>query len=169
MVYEPKGPYFFKDGQKKGKAVETLMFQDFFYLDQLYERMEKKYKGLQGKNSLHKHLEWIMNRAREVKPVKLCRFCEKKPIAYISIRSSKSGTTISHHFSCCEDQACKNKLKSESPNLNPQLVPANLFSLRLRIFNKAWKRKQFLGLLRFIYGLEGKLTTKRAFEFFKNA
>ena len=169
MIYEPEGPYIFKNGQKQGKAVEILMFQDFFYLDRLYKKMGENYRGFQGKNELHKHLEWIMARTREVKPIKLCRFCKERPIAYVSIRSSKSGTVISHHFACCNNQTCKGKLTSESPGLSPQLVPANLFSLRLRIFNKTWKRRQFLGLLRFIYGLEGKLTAQKAFEFFKNA
>ncbi len=169
MIYEPEEPYIFKNGQKQGKAVEILMFQDFFYLDRLYKKMEENYRGLQGKNELHKHLEWIMARTREVKPIKLCRFCQERPIAYISIRRSKSGTVISHHFACCNDPACSKKLSAELGSGNPQLVPANLFSLRLRIFNKTWKRRQFLGLLRFIYGLEGRLTAQKAFEFFKNS
>ena len=68
-IYQPNGSYVIKSGKRKGKVLELLMFNDYLFLVWMLQKLNKASKG--GKNELHLHLEWLIQKGenRQVKMI----------------------------------------------------------------------------------------------------
>lgn len=163
MIYNPEEPYVIASGQKAGKAVDLLMFQDFHYLYRLLKKMNDG-KPVR-KNRLHEHLEWLMERA-DTRPVKMiCPCCRKKPAKYFSVLGSSSGEfSMSHTFTCCEDDGCRKHLASQAAGNAPDFLPLNFFSILK--FSSSYYQKKVVEVLRTAYGLPKRISSQIAFNFF---
>lgn len=168
-AYSPNGPYIFQSGKRQGKILELLMFSNPGFLVWLLNEYHNK--QTKNKNSLHLHLEWLLQQGETRKAKMLCPFCGKKRVELLSIiRSSSTGYySIDAGFSCCNSDTCKKTLASMALR-HPQTFAPIKFSTVIKSTIPG-NRKLILKAFRKIFGLSGrsfgKLTRQKAFEFFK--
>lgn len=162
MEYRPTGPYVFQSGKKRGKAIEQVMFEDYGYLRFLLNKAQQGVKKGGKKNKMHLHLEWLLARREDRKVEKLCPHCRQRPIRYISVLGEgRYGYSMGPAFTCCDKEKCKQKLITEK---TPMFLEPK-FSKAL-VFSKKTDQKQFLGVLKQLFGLQ-RVTKEAAHELFK--
>lgn len=166
---QPNEPYVFQSGkygeknQSKRKSVSQVAIEDFSWIEHIYKKMNKT--GSSKKNRLHVQIEWIMKKIARIEPKILCPVCKKNTVKFISVLgNNKYGYSISEGFICCEDEGCKERLRGLTPERNNFFIPAKFSSVSA--FRNKTDQKRMINLLKKIYGLEGRLTKEKAFNFF---
>ncbi|MCD4693776.1 hypothetical protein K8R62_00240 [bacterium] len=163
MSFIPNEPYIFQSGKNQGKAVSQVAINNFPLLKHMYRRINET--GSSKKNRLHVQLEWLMKRIAKTKPKMICPVCKRNPVKLISVLGNdRYGYSISEGFVCCEDKKCRERLEGLALGRNNRFIIADFSSVS--IFRNKTDQRRMINLLKKIYGLEGKLTKERAFNFF---
>lgn len=165
VLYKPDGPYVIQSGKRKGEALELLMFRNYGFLVWWFKELNKKMKS-DKKNRLHKYLEWLLQQGENRPIQKLCRFCQKRLIAYLSVLGDDiGGYSMGIYYSCCGDENCKKQLVSLALEKFPMFLPIKFSSILT--FRRKSDQKQFANLLKEVFQInKGKLTRDKAFQFF---
>lgn len=138
-----QGPWVLKSGRYAGQSLEQLMFKDPQFVHALTIR------GSYNK-SLVAHARWLWRVGKE--KALFCPCGERAK--YIVLYQDGTGDFSVFGAYC---QSCAH---SAGGNV---LLPAD-FSAVLRV--APWGRKQILDFLKKSFGLNGRITAKRAFTFF---
>lgn len=164
--YTPNGPYQFASGKRKGQYLETLMFQNYGFLDWYLKEMIKKMSANGSKNRLHLHLEWLIAKGETRIASMFCPVCGLKPITQFSVIGDPSlGLSMSTQYAACEDEDCKNHIASMSCGKLPNWKPAKFSSIKT--FGYKSDQDRFTQMLREIFGLTGKINAIKVFDFFR--
>jgi hypothetical protein len=167
-AYEPEGPYIIKSGKREGKSLEVLMFNDYSFLRWHLSKIRKARKGNQPMNDYQKHLEWLMIQAESRTPEMMCPICGNRKVKYFSVRYSR-GTrrfSVSSNFTVCDSKECQNRIKAGAFGDPIQFLRPK-FSNIPKISKLKCEQKRITDLYREMFGLTGRLTRSKAFEFFK--
>lgn len=163
VEYSPSGPYFLQSGRRQGKAIEVLMFINYPWLVNLLDIIQGKNPRV--KNRLHLQLEWLIPKGEDRTTKKSCSQCRKNPIVFFSaLGNSRDGYSISHLFTCCRDENCKEKLIGYAGGKIPLLLPLRFSSLLQ--FPIRQDRDKAVRVLRYAFDLPKRLTPEAAFNFF---
>lgn len=164
--YEPRVPYAIKSGRKIGETLEHLMFIDYGWLIYMRDLLNKK-KSSKEKSKFHKHIEWVLTKGETRQAKMLCPQCNTKPVVYFTVLGERRhGYSMSFVYTCCDDDACKQKLIAQGIEKTPTLMPI-AFSSIMR-FGVKHDQKQVVKILRKCYELPDRLTKEICFAFFKN-
>jgi len=164
--YEPSGPYVFKTGKYAKKALEMLMFspRGYRFLYWLLRKLNQK-AGNGERNELHKHIAWLIQKGKSRIATKICPYCHVNPVQYFSVFLNREyGGIGSFGPLCCGKEECLEKAESEDPMAIPALYHLDFSSLTRFSSTDA---KDVVRLFREVFGLQGRLTKKEAFRFFK--
>lgn len=167
-AYQPTEPYVIKSGKRKGKSLEVLMFNDYSFLRWHLSKIRKERKGNQPMNEYQRHLEWLMIQGESRQPEMVCPICGTRKVKYFSVRYSK-GTkrfSIGLNYTVCDRKKCQEMLKGAAFG-NPIQLLKPKFSNITKISRLRCEQKRITNLYREIFNLQGRLTKKKAFEFFK--
>lgn len=159
----PDNAYLIQNGKYAGKCPSLMMFSNPNFIYWYFKELEKKLSPQSKRNRLHQQLAWLVQQGENRQTVKLCPHCSKKTVKYYSIRSSLSGSSIGASYCYCED-CVKNYRHSglrfeafKFSNLANANRPGNG-----PFFHELRK------LYRWAFGLQGRLSKEKAFDFFKN-
>ena len=161
--YCPAGPYVIRSGERVGEKLELLMFSDYSFLCWLIRFIRLKEKHLKKRNSLHLHLEWLMERGENRRPVMLCPYCHKRPVRYFAVLFGQTNSEISvgYPFTSCEQEGCIKKLGEPT-----FVLPFRFSSMRPLYVRTKRNQKKVAELFKGVFGLPKHLTAKAAFNFF---
>lgn len=163
-MYQPSGPYVIQSGKRRGKALEMLMFENYAFLRWFLVHKLNSNKT-QNKNSLHRHLEWLVEQGESRQPTLVCPQCGQGPIKYFSVVYNYDGdVSIDSGYTCCDKTECREALAKMALEKTCQLLPIRFSSL-LRFSNKS-DRRRATKLFRQVFGLPERLTRNEAFRFF---
>ncbi|MEI6040361.1 MAG: hypothetical protein WCP93_03365 [Candidatus Berkelbacteria bacterium] len=165
--YTPYGPYQFASGKHKGQYLETLMFQNYGFVDWYLKKLNREISTNGSKNRLHLHLEWLITQGETRIPSMLCPVCGLKPIAQFSvIGDPRIGLSMSTGYAACQcDTECKRHIASMCCGKMPTWKPAKFSSIIT--FGYKADQDRFTQLLREIYGLTERINAQRAYDFFR--
>lgn len=167
VPFTPEYPHQIQStsGKHPGEYLERLMFTDYNYLDWFLKFLNSQMKPDSVPNNFHNHLIRLINQGENRIAQKMCPQCGLKPIAYFSIRGyEKEGYSMSIFYTCCNDDVCQNKLKNQSEK--SVLLLKATFSNSLYFKYKS-DTNRWIAMLKEIHILNGRITSQRAFEFFK--
>ncbi len=159
-IYVPEGPYIIQSGKNKGKSVELLMFSNYSLLNWIYEKAKEN--CFNQKNSLHRHLEWVMARGEDRKVQVNCPFCNQ-PATQFSIRSSY-GYSFDSDYICCNSDECKSNLRSYSFEKSLIFKPIKFSSMNF--FRSKTDQKKLGQIFKKVFVLPNRMTRNHAFQFF---
>ena len=164
--YVPTGPYVIGSGKRAGKTLENLMFDDYSHLIWLLNFLRNKAKG-NSKNKLHTHLEWLLRRGQGRKPKMLCPHCKQRIVTRFSVLGGGSrGISVGAYYTCCDDDACKDKIDSEASGNSYRFLPFDFIVLKQ--FQAKFDQKQITDLFRCVFELPKPLKKEKAFAFFND-
>lgn len=160
--WTPNGPYIIGSGKRAGKALELLMFSDYYFLQWHFDQLEERLSSGSSRNIYHRHLGWLLNRGENRRVPMACPSCNTKPIKLLSIRGvERFGYSMHQSFSCCDDEECITRIYTEKQMYLPVKF-SSILNFRLKS-----DQKQFVNVLRDVFGLIGRLTKEKAFDFFR--
>lgn len=163
--YKPTESYIVQSGKKKGKSIEQMMFTDYAWL--VYMKNLLNAKKPASKNSLHKHIEWVLHQGETRKPTLMCPQCNKKPVKLFSVLGSqRHGYSMSSYYTCCGDPECQHKLRAQGMESVPLLLPISFSSISM--FQFKLDRKRVADILRDCFKLPKRLTKEVLFAFFND-
>ncbi len=158
--------YVFQSGKRTGQTPVVLMFQDYGILRWMLSRVRKEEAG-SFKNDLHLHLEWLINAGEEVEPTQNCPICKERKVRSFAVRWGHAGDfSIDRDYTFCEKEECKQEIQAFSYDQGLTFLPFKFSSLLQ--FRKGGDRKRIVNLLKWAFGIEGRITRERAFHFFLN-
>ncbi len=159
-----KEPYVLQTGNKRGQALEVLMFADYPYLDKLLTKIRVEGSDSRIENKLESHLSWLLARGENRKTKRICPYCKENFVEYFSLMYSRGGDfSISPSYTCCGNNECRRKIQRESFG-RVYFMPFR-FSV-LKRFRKKSDQKRVAELFKIIFGLEKPLNRQRLFNFF---
>lgn len=161
--YHPDGPYTFKSGKRAGQAVEILMFRDYPFLKQFHHYLNEKIRNGK-KNSLHLHLEWILERGETRKPLLTCPVCGTEKVKYFFVRRAYDGISANISYTSCEKKACIEEITAMGMSIVPKRYELRFSSLSR--FTKKDEKKIVSEIFKKAFLPSGKLSRQRAFELF---
>jgi len=164
LDYRPDGPYTIQSGKRKGKSLETLMFQEYGFVKFMYVLLKEKTEEGTEKNELHRHLEWLLQKGEDREAKKYCPFCKERKAKYFSVRFTGNDFALSSQYICCESHACFSKIIGLSGDKRPIIYPFK-FSVLERFKRKA-DEKRVIKLLKDVFLLPEKIGKENAFKFF---
>jgi len=155
----------FQSGKRAGKAIELLMFTDYDFLIWLLRKLDRESGST--KNTLHLHLEWLIQKGENRQTKMICPQCKKQPVKFFSVRYAGDLFSIGSSYTCCKKEECIEKVRAMAAGKWPELLPFR-FSVMGNFRLKADKRR--IGILfRRVFGLPNPLTREAAFEFFNSS
>lgn len=162
MLEVPKSFYVFVSGKNKGGVAELYMFGKYSLLAWILRKAREEWSGKREKNSLHKHLEWLLLQGETRQTKVICPFCGQNTVKFFSVlrRDFYPGAI------CCGNGECRNALRSESGEkwLAVELLPFK-FSSMLR-FRLEPDQRKLARLFKMAFRLPERLTREDAFKFF---
>jgi len=173
-LYVPEEPYTIKSGQRRGRSLEVLMFEDYGFIkrqkskrDRDVEKAKKLGKSPE-KNKYHKHLTWLVRKGSNRTPKMTCPICGKNTVEFFGIRRTRGyALDVSYirprNTSC--NSGCKQILQAKSLN-----GPLYRFKWKnvLRVGETKRERRIITDMYRRVFQLSTKrLSKEEAFEFFK--
>lgn len=163
--YTPSSPFQIGSGNRMGKYLETLMFQDYSFLHWHLTQIQKKMAPGGIKNRYHQHLEWLMKQGENRQAKMLCPICKTKPITQFSVvGNAKFGYSMGVYYSACDGDICRNRVEAMCPGKLPIWHDARFSSIGH--FNSSSDRKMFVDILRQVFLLTKRLTPQKALQFF---
>lgn len=172
--YEPKKPYILKSGKRKGRSLEQLMFQEPWYVQNLFRMIQKKKKKGSVPNELEKHLNWLRERASNLLTEKIifdCPQCNRnRKVKFFGIVTTADGLDfmVSPALTACEKAECRSKLKQRYfPSTKVRVYRLKWSSIF--IFRTKEGQRRVVRLFKFLLGFrDRKLSQDKAFEIFAN-
>lgn len=162
-AYSPRESYVIQSGKKKGKSVEQLMFSDYGWL--MYMKGVLNKKSASAKNTLHKHIDWVLAQSKSRVPKMLCPQCNKKPVAYFSyLGFEQFGYSMSATYTCCNDDKCRSRLAAQGIEKMPTFLPIAFSSIAH--FTNKQDQKRVAEILKQCFNLPKRLTKEVLFTFF---
>jgi hypothetical protein len=162
--YDPRAPYAIKSGSKIGESLEHLMFIDYGWLVYMRDLLNKRKS--KEKNKFHKHIEWVLERGESRQSKMLCPQCVSSPVVYFSVLGERrNGYSMNVAYTCCDDDACKQKLIAQGIEKTSTLMPI-AFSSIMR-FGVKRDQRQVVQILKKCFNLPKRLTKEVLFSFFK--
>lgn len=101
FVYEH--PYVLKSKKHDGKILEDLFFREFGFINWLLGRSGRLDVGL------WRHLNFLLEIAKNLKPKMMCPVCKKKPVKYFYLLPKGK---IGERYTCCDSPACIYEIKN---------------------------------------------------------
>ena len=161
-VPTPTEAYTIQSGKHAGKCPSLMMFSEPSFVYWYFKDMEKKLSPQSKRNRLHQQLAWLIQQGDNRQTVAICPHCRQKTVKYYSIRSSLSGSSVGRPYCYCENCVQNyygSGLQIESfkfSNLAKHDRPRNGYFFR-----------ELSQLYRWAFGLNGRLSREKAFNFFK--
>ena len=164
--YFPNEPWQFKTGDRAGKYVEMLMFQEPTRVFRLKEYLENKSNLMQREKELLVHLSWVLAKSYLRMPKIKCSFCGEQTAKKTIFVRGDDGKYFSHEaLVCCEAPVCSQKL-SNTGLLNYALRKREEVQLKFpEIAERALDLERISDFLCKVFGIS-ELTPETAFEFF---
>ena len=163
QAYQPTGPYFFKGGKNKGKAMEILLFKNYSLLKWWFWKI----KPGDTLNEMQKHLKWIFEQVKKLKPIIQCSYCDSTA-EFVGVNIYYDGIIIVEG-QCCKK--CQSKLWTTlSENMNSYHILKINFEIAENLhlpLSKSEKRK-IIQFLKKAYGIK-IITAQTVFNLLKNA
>ena len=155
IIHQSNNLWVIKSNKSKyqGKSLESLMFQDYGYLNYLLQKNKAN-----SCNSLYVHLENLLQKGENRRTIDYCRFCHNQFINWFSVQILASGMT------CC--YLCKDKLKLDTNDKYPESV--SLYPLKfsvLKNFSRSQAKAIALNIFKPAFGLKD-LSVKNLQNFF---
>lgn len=101
--YVPTGPYFLRSGDRMGKSLEELMFENYSVL------MVMRSKITVAKNEMQKHLLWLLARGEDRIASQICEHCGKEKITHFAYSYSEH-----KYYKGCNSILCMGVLLSKA-------------------------------------------------------
>lgn len=161
--YSPEGPYVIQSGKHQGECLEVIFFQNYPFLGWLRTKCESGLKDPENKNKLHKHLIWMLRQGENRKAKIICPFCRKNTATHFSVKRNPFGISISVSYVSCSEKECQEKLTDLALGKNFELLPLKFSSLNR--FSIKSDRKEVMGFFKKAFGIKGRITREKAFEF----
>ena len=152
--YVPNGPYILKNGKRKGKSLEELMFENYSWLDFMLKNMNFNLKEFSKLNNLHLHLRWLMARGEDRKTNQVCPHCGVGHVKFFAYSYKEK-----NFFMACDKIICRGEILAKASS-HPLKFSSVLD------FNSP-SRPYVLYFLKKIFLLDHKdLTAEKLFNFF---
>ena len=159
MPYTPKGPYIFQSGKHKGQCLEVIIMREYSFLVWLADLLDSKSKG-GHKNEFHRHLKWLLEQGENRQPQIFCPYCGERLVSLFALyRDYREEKVFDFRHAYCRD-CFRDKC-------HPSTIrgEAFLFSFFGRELN-SWERPLAIDLFKEVFGLQGRFTRRKAFDFF---
>ncbi len=139
------------------------MFQDYPFLAWFRRELDKKSPNGK-KNSLHIHLDWLLERGETRTPIKICPVCKSERVKYFFIQRFPEGILVNALHISCGKQACIEEMLAMGMNIFPEKRELKFSSLNG--FKRRDEKKALAEMYKKIFLPPGKLSRKRAFDLF---
>jgi ribosome-binding ATPase YchF (GTP1/OBG family) len=146
--YVPTGPYFLKSGNRIGKSLEELMFEDYSKLLAMRSQITV------AKNEMQMHLLWLFERGEDRIAGQICEYCCKEKITHFAYSYAEK-----KYYKGCNSITCRGALLSKAKRYPLKFSSIACFAWGSRPYVSAFFKSVFFP------GCEDP-TAQQLFEFF---
>ncbi len=139
------------------------MFQDYPFL--VWFRRELDKRSTTGKkNSMHTHLDWLLERGETRTPLRTCPVCRSDKVRYFFVRRSSEGISVNASYISCDKPSCIDEITAMGMGIIPEKLELKFSSLTK--FKRRDEKRALAEMYKSIFLPLGKISRQKAFDLF---